>query len=143
MEHDGAWILDVSGMEVGGVGILATVRDHARFGQLMLNDGVWNGERILPKGWVHEATVPDAPQVQYGKLPWGAPEGYQYQWWAVAGADHAFCAEGVHGQMIYVNPVKKLVVARTSAWPEAWNQKYKREAWTAFEAIGTQLEHRH
>jgi CubicO group peptidase (beta-lactamase class C family) len=143
MEHDAGWIVDVSGMEGGGGGILATVRDYARFGQLMLQDGVWNGERILAKGWVQEATTPDAPQVQYGKLPWGEPEGYQYQWFAVAGPDRAFCAEGVHGQMIYVNPAKKLVVARMSAWPEAWNQQYKREAWTAFEEIGRQLERPH
>lgn len=143
MENDAGWILDQPmGMEGGGGGILATVRDYARFGQLMLQDGVWNGERILPRGWVKEATIPDAPQVQYGKLPWGEPEGYQYQWWAVAGPDHAYCAEGVHGQMIYVNPVKKLVVARTSEWPTQWDQKMKREAWIAFEEIGTQLSRR-
>ena len=143
MEHDGALMLDLPlGMEGAGGGYLATVRDFARLGQLMLQDGVWNGERILPKGWAREASTPSAPQDDYGKLPWGEPEGYGYLWYAIAGPDHAYIAEGVHGQMIYVNPVTKIVIARMSAWPMQWDQNYKREAWAAFEAIGRRLSGR-
>jgi CubicO group peptidase (beta-lactamase class C family) len=140
-ENDASWVLDRAyGMEIGGIGFNATVRDYAKIGQLMLDDGVWQGKRLLPAGWVQKATTPDGAQVQYGKLPWGEPEGYGYQWWLIPGTDHAYCAEGVFGQMIYVNPALHPVVAKSSVWPTTWDQKLKAEAWTAFRALGAQLK---
>ncbi len=76
------WVLDApNGMEVTGMGINARLRDYARFGLLMLNDGVHEGTRVLPAGWAERATKPSAPSVQIGNLYEGAPLGYQYQWW--------------------------------------------------------------
>ena len=106
----------------------------------MLNDGVWQGERILPEGWVREATIPDAAPVDFGALPWGEPEGYQYQWYAIEGEDGAYVAEGVFGQLIYVNPTRKLVAAKASVWPSGWDNQLKREAWAAFDALARQLQ---
>ena len=70
---------DPSGTIVGSSYTVATARDWARFGQLYLDDGVWNGERILPAGWVHYSTTPTAaaPDGRYGAHWWlnSGPEG--------------------------------------------------------------------
>ena len=119
MEDDATWFVDEpGGMEAAGMGLNARLRDYARFGLLMLNDGVVDGRRILPEGWVARATRPSSPQVQLGALYEGYPLGYQYQWWALPNG--AFEAQGVFGQFLYVDPAHDLVIAKTSAWPTAW-----------------------
>lgn len=107
---------DPSGTYVGSSFSYATARDWARFGLLYLNDGVWNGERILPEGWVKYTTTP-APAAPIGE--------YGAQWWLNAGAKDnaakraypdiptdAFLADGFEGQSVFVIPSKKLVVVR-------------------------------
>ena len=63
---------DSSGTFVGSSYAHATPRDWARFGQLYLQDGVWEGERILPEGWVTYTTTPTpgAPKGEYGAHFW-------------------------------------------------------------------------
>jgi len=63
---------DASGSYVGSSYGFATARDWARFGVLMKNDGIWEGERILPEGWVKYSTTPTplAPQGKYGAQFW-------------------------------------------------------------------------
>ena len=57
MQADANWWLESpDGLEVGGSGLSATLRDYARFGQFLLNDGVVDGERVLPEGWVTSAS---------------------------------------------------------------------------------------
>lgn len=109
MEADANWWLDSpDGVEIGGSGFSATLRDYARFGQFILDDGVVDGRRVLPEGWVAEATS--------GKtLKGGAPlDFYGYLWWpgmsADAKRDRAFSADGIYGQHIYVNPAARVVI---------------------------------
>lgn len=137
-EADGFWVLDQEG--AGGVecalgGFNARVRDYGRFGLLMAYDGLWNGERLLPEGWVSEATVPDSPQVAPGKLYQGYKLGYQYQWWTFPDPDHSFTAEGIHGQLLMVNPVLDLVLVKTSDWEAAWDDEMEYETWALWDAI--------
>ncbi|MEO8763767.1 MAG: serine hydrolase [Ginsengibacter sp.] len=107
---------DASGTYVGSSYINATARDYARFGLLYYNDGVSQGERILPEGWVKETVTAAAEN----KL-----KSYGYQFWlnglnkndpsqkAFPGvpADMFYC-DGYAGQAIYVIPSKKLVIVR-------------------------------
>lgn len=115
MERDAAWWLDApNGTETGGSGLLATLRDYGRFGLFVLNDGVVDGERVLPDGWMEEA---GKPHEIGGKLvPYG------YYWWPAVGKgeinDGAFTAAGIFGQFIYINPKEKLVVVQLSAQPK-------------------------
>jgi hypothetical protein len=115
---------DASGTFVGSSYMYATARDWARFGMLYLQDGVWNGERILPEGWVAYTTSPapaDAHR-RYGAQFWlQVPEEY-------AGADPllpapAFHAAGHEGQFVTVVPSRELVVVRLgrTRYPEAWD----------------------
>lgn len=113
MESDATWWLESpQGLEVAGSGISATLRDYARFGQFILNDGVIGSKRVLPEGWIREATSPR----QVG----GQPLNYGYMWWAVPARsggfeDGAFSARGIFGQYVYINPRQGLVIAVLSA----------------------------
>ena len=89
---------DPSGTFVGSSYVFATARDWARFGLLFLQDGVWQGERLLPEGWVAYTTTPtpDAPQGEYGALFWlnaGAPSNPADRRWPSIPRD-AFWANG-------------------------------------------------
>jgi CubicO group peptidase (beta-lactamase class C family) len=99
----------------------ATLRDYGRVGLMMLNKGQLGEERVVSKSWVHDSTTPDASYLM--PKPPGAngqpTTGYAYQWWVPYGTDGVFEAEGIFGQMIYVNPTRHVVIVQTSAWPDA------------------------
>lgn len=109
---------DAGGTFVGSSFTFGTARDWARFGLLYLNDGVWNGERILPEGWVKYTTTP-APAAERGE--------YGAQFWLNAGAKDnpanrlypdvptdLYWADGYEGQNVFVLPSKNLVVVKLS-----------------------------
>jgi CubicO group peptidase (beta-lactamase class C family) len=108
MEADAYWWLDsAKGVEIGGSGFSATLRDYGRFGLFILNGGRAGAEQILPTGWTYEATTPK--QLANGKLvPYG------YLWWPgtspEALADGAYSAIGIHGQYLYINPRQNIVI---------------------------------
>ena len=107
---------DASGTFVGSSYIYASARDYARFGLLYLNDGVWNGERILPEGWVQQTV--QAPPVfkekdygyQFWLNGWEVDDSTERQYPELP-AD-AFLADGYGGQRIYIIPSKELVIVR-------------------------------
>ena len=111
MEQDAVWLLDSSGHERGGCCLNMTLRDYARIGQFMLEDGAG----VTPAGWVQEATSHLLPVAD------DDARGYGYFWWV---NDDSFDAIGIFGQMIHVNPQEKLVIAINSAWPQATNRDY-------------------
>jgi CubicO group peptidase (beta-lactamase class C family) len=125
MEADGHWQLECEdGLELGGLGVSACLRDVGRFGQLVLEDGeAFSGRRVLPPGWRDLAGQPDSAATAFGLLMPGSPAGYGYQWWSLPGAPYAgglhagaFLALGAYGQRIYVNPTERLVAVIQSAW---------------------------
>ncbi|HVR67538.1 MAG TPA: serine hydrolase [Verrucomicrobiae bacterium] len=132
MEFDGYWTLESEdGQETTWGGVNAALRDYGRFGLFILADGVIDGERILPTGWIAEASHPrpDSPQVAYGLPTPGNPLGYGYQWWSfpkAAGAAHtlhhegAFTGQGIFGRFLYINPRERMVAAVWSEWPDPW-----------------------
>jgi CubicO group peptidase (beta-lactamase class C family) len=121
MEADGHWQLESEdGLELGGHGVSARLRDMGRFGLLMLEDGeARDGRRVLPRGWRDLAGQPDGEANAFGRLAPGDPGGYGYHWWATPPAPgvHAgvFAAVGAFGQFIYINPGDQVVAAIQSA----------------------------
>ncbi len=107
MEAQANWWLDSpDGVEIGGSGISATLRDYGRFGMFIMNDGIIGGEQVLPSGWVAEAGSPKV-------LNTGKPVNYGYLWWIAGGqsaADGAFFANGIMGQQIYINRKERVVI---------------------------------
>jgi CubicO group peptidase (beta-lactamase class C family) len=107
---------DASGTYVGSSYSYATARDFARFGLLYYNNGVWNGQQILPVNWVKESIQPAAADrfKHYGYQFWlnGLNEqDSTKRLYPDAPAD-MFFADGFGGQNIYIIPSKKLVIVR-------------------------------
>jgi CubicO group peptidase (beta-lactamase class C family) len=101
---------DASGTFVGSSYCYATARDWARFGLLYLHDGVWNGQRILPEGWVRWTTT----GTSYGALWWLNREDGGVRRHPHLPAD-CFACEGYEGQYVWVVPSMDLVVVRMAA----------------------------
>lgn len=120
---------DPSGTYYGSALIYATARDFARFGLLYLRDGVWNGTRLLPEGWVDFARTPGpAPNTDtYGAGWWLTPQagdGKPYRALFTDAPRDAFSAQGHQGQVVLVVPSKDLVVVRLGMMHggrDAWN----------------------
>jgi CubicO group peptidase (beta-lactamase class C family) len=106
--------VDAADMPIGSSYMYATARDWARFGQFLLQDGVWNGVRLLPEGWVRYMTTPTAQDgtASYGAQVWvGLPEPYRSSIPAPL-PPGAFHMIGHEGQLLSVIPSHKLVVLR-------------------------------
>lgn len=114
------WEESPEGINSGGWGLRIKTEDMARFGQLYLQKGMWNGKQVIPAEWVEEATTfkidqaPDAlPEVK-AKSDW--MQGYCYQFWR--SRNNAFRADGAYGQYIIIMPEKDAVVAITCESPD-------------------------
>lgn len=117
---------DATGNFVASSFIYATVRDLARFGWLYANDGLWQGERVLPEGWVAHAAKPTASATNgevFGAHFWvSVPEDQRHHYKRVP--DLLLQAAGFGGQRITILPAEKLVIVRVglAIRAEAWNQ---------------------
>jgi len=129
---------DASGAFIGSSFGYATARDWARLGLLYVNDGVWEGERILPEGWVAytRTPAPADPLERYGAHVW-LKVADNYSGDAVLPAD-AFHATGHAGQFVTMIPSAHLVVVRLglARYPNAWDQTaFVRDVLNALEAV--------
>jgi CubicO group peptidase (beta-lactamase class C family) len=111
-EADAYWTIDASGQEPAYCCISAVLRDWARFGMMLPSDGAWNGQQIVPKQWVLDATTVQAPFLAPGAAT--RFRGYGYQTWLLPGPRREFALLGIHGQRIYVDPAAKLVLVQTA-----------------------------
>jgi CubicO group peptidase (beta-lactamase class C family) len=119
-EQDGYIVTDPAGMPMAGGGLSATLRDLARFGELMRHDGEWHGRQLLPDAVVDEIRHGDDP-AKFAKAGYTLLPGYSYRnmWWVTHNELDAFEARGIHGQRLYVAPKAKMVVARFCSHPIA------------------------
>lgn len=101
------WGVDPQGYFTGGHSLSMTAREVARFGQLFLDEGFWQGKQIVPGWWVAAST---APQIDIGNNY----AGYGYYWWLnrIAGYD-MYSALGAGGQILHVIPALEIVLATT------------------------------
>ena len=98
---------DDVGTFVGSSHFFATAQDYARFGLLYLRDGCWDGQRILPPGWV-----------DYTRTPGQASGGlYGAHFWTIPGSLGLFYCSGAQGQRILLSPKLDLVVVRLGKTP--------------------------
>lgn len=100
------WVAGPTGVNTAGWGLTLSPMDMAKIGQLFLNGGVWNGNRIVSEKWVSDSTSEQSRWKQRD-LPYG------YLWW-INEQDNGYAAMGDGGNIIYVSPDKNMVVASTS-----------------------------
>lgn len=124
MESDASWIIDAKyGAELGGCCINATLRDYARIGLFAMGGGVLaDGTRVLPEGWMKESTTPSKGY-----------NGYGYLWWLMP--DGTYAAQGIFGQLIWINPKTETIIVTHSAWDRAVGQTFTDHRWAMVAAV--------
>jgi CubicO group peptidase (beta-lactamase class C family) len=108
------WDISPQGIDVGGSGLKIRTSELARFGQLYLQKGVWQGQQLIPRAWVAAATSFQVPNANSSNPRPGQPDwelGYGYQFWRCRHG--AYRAEGANGQFCVVLPEQEAVVATT------------------------------
>ncbi|QIO32498.1 serine hydrolase domain-containing protein [Bradyrhizobium sp. 1(2017)] len=122
-ESDASWMVDKEGYEIAHGFFSANLRDYARLGRLLAHDGSWNGNQVVNKQWLIDATTvrPSDGYLSPGKA--GPNLGYGYLLWLLPGTRRQFALIGSYGQIICVDPSSKLVMVQTSVersnevWP--------------------------
>ncbi len=138
MESDATWWLgSPDGLEVGGSGVSATLRDYARFGQFVLEGGKAGGQSVVPDDWFPAAGQPrdiGGKTVGYGRMWWPVAKGEAFK------NDKAFSAIGIYGQYVYVNPARNIVIAMWSAQPKPLESNPISE-YSFLEAVAAKADH--
>ena len=108
IELDGHRSQSVSGGGHSGGGLFINTLDHARFGLLFLNDGAWNGNQLISKNWIRDATTPSPTQISYGYMWWLNKKGTNRFWEGVP--QNVFYAAGFGGNYIVIIPDEDVVI---------------------------------
>jgi len=126
-ENDAYWSKDAEDGDLKAYCCLyLTTRDYARLGLLILNDGIYKNEQIIPKWYMAEAFVPAA----LGTMQDEPNQRYGLHWWVVPGqGDTLRYARGINGQYVMIVPSKNLVVVRTGhkRTPDVFEKKNLRQ----------------
>lgn len=139
-EQDAYMTVDSIGTPFAGGGLNTGLRDLARFGEMLRNDGRFNGQQVVPKAVVDEirqgGDTAAFAQAGYTLLPgWS----YRDMWWVTHNEDGAYTARGVHGQRIYIDPKAEMVIVRYASHPVAGNAANDPTTIPAFEALARYL----
>ena len=139
-EQDAYYTVDSIGTPFAGGGLNAGLRDMARIGQLLLDDGVMNGVRLIPEAAI-ESIRGGGDKAAFAKAGYALLKGWSYRgmWWISHNANGAYMARGVHGQALYIDPAARMVIARFSSHPTAGNSANDPTSLPAYEALAKHL----
>ncbi len=124
-ESDASISVDGIGTEVGGAGLNTTLRDLARFGEMMRNRGKVGGAQVVPAATFDDILkMPtEAEKLAFEKAGYKTLPGWTYRdmWWVSNNSHGAYSARGIFGQAIYIDPKAEMVVVRYASMPAAGN----------------------
>ena len=142
-EQDAYITVDPLGVPMGGGGLSASLRDLARFGELMRREGDWKGRQLVPAAVVDDIRRGSDP-AKFAKAGYTLLPGYSYRsmWWVSHNELDAFEARGIHGQRLYVAPEADMVVARFASHPIASSAANDPITLPALLALGRMLRDR-
>lgn len=139
-EQDSYMAVDESGTGFAGGGLSLSLRDMARFGEMLRLDGHFNGQQIVPAAVVADlrqgGDLQAFAKAGYKMLPGGS---YRNMWWILHNEHGAFSARGIHGQAIYIDPLAEMVIARFASHPMAANAHLDPTSLPAYHAVAKHL----
>ena len=142
-ERDAYIWLDGFGTEMAAGGLNITARDAARFGQMILQKGRFNGRQIIPASVAERILRPGdpAPFNRFYQDPWYEKVGFAYhdQWWTYNNAHSGVSALGIHGQLIYLDERAQMVVVKQSSDPEPESDNNDTTSSFVFQALAENL----
>jgi len=142
VEADAHVTVDRVGAARSAGGICVTLRDLARFGEMVRNHGRVGERQIVARGWIDDI-LENGDQRPWLATPTAAkflPAGRYRSQWYIIGNDHgAYCAIGIHGQWLYVDPKAEMVIAKLSSQPLPLDERTDRLLLAAFGAIANAL----
>ncbi len=135
-EQDAYFSVDAAGIPFAGGGFNMGLRDMARFGELIRNNGFANGQQIIPKAAIDDIRK-GGDKANFEKAGYTLLKGWSYRnmWWITNNEHGAFCARGVHGQTIYVDPKAEMVLVRLASNPVASNAANDPYSLPAYHAV--------
>jgi len=113
-EASASWIIDGTGQEATFCCFNAVLRDYARLGRLLAHDGAWEGQQLIPRQWLLDATMVRSTEGYLAPRVVSPFFGYGYQVWIFPGEQRRFALIGFGGQMILVDAPSKLVMVHTA-----------------------------
>ena len=121
-EKDAYFMVDSIGTESGGGGLNTTLRDLARFGEMMRNNGKFNGQQIIPAAVIADIEKGGGKE-EFAKAGYALLKNWSYRsmWWVTGNDHHAYVARGIYGQAIYIDPNAEMVIVRYASHPRAAN----------------------
>ena len=146
VERDGYMWINALGEEMAGGGLNMTAADAARFGQMILQNGKFNGQQVIPASVAQRILRPGdpAPFNRMYQDPWYEQIGHAYhdQWWTFATAHKPVSATGVFGQLIYIDAVAEVVIVKQSSHPQAESDANEEDGPLIWHAIAEHLMQR-
>jgi CubicO group peptidase (beta-lactamase class C family) len=138
--QDAYFTVDPTGAEFAGGGLNLTLRDMARFGEMIRLDGRYNGQQIVPKAVVDDIRR-GGDRARFAPAGYKTLPGWSYRsmWWVSHNEHGAFTARGVHGQAIYIDPAAEMVIVRFASSPLAGNVNLDPTSLPAYEAVARHL----
>jgi CubicO group peptidase (beta-lactamase class C family) len=120
VEHDAYFTVDSIGTEFAGGGLNTNLRDMARFGEMMRNNGRVGSQQVVPQAVVADIAKGASPeQFAQAGYPWLKGWSYRNMWWISHNSHGAYMARGIHGQSLYIDPKAEMVIARFGSHPIA------------------------
>jgi CubicO group peptidase (beta-lactamase class C family) len=140
VEQDAYFTIDTTGVEFAGAGLNLTLRDLARFGEMMRLGGRYNGRQIVPTVVIDDIRAGgDREQFAGAGYPQLPGWSYRRMWWVSHNEHGAFAARGIHGQAVYVDPAAEMVVARFASHPLGANVHLDPTSLPAYHALAKHL----
>lgn len=143
-KYDGYYQVDSAGIAFAGGGFNLNLRDMAAFGEMMRNEGKFEGRHIIPKEAVRDITCGGNQQAfeKSGEYPMLKGWSYRNMWWITHNSHKAYMARGVHGQAIYIDPKAEMVIVRFASNPLSSNKFIDPLSIPAYEAVAEYLLHK-
>lgn len=140
MEQNAYYQVDALSIPFAGGGLSGGLRDMARFGELIRNQGRWHGEQIFPAAAVEDIKK-GGSQAAFAKSSHAELPGWSYRnmWWMTENAHGAFAARGVYGQTIYIDSKAEMVLVRFATHPVASNSANDPTSLPAYAAVAEYL----